>query len=113
MNNRELVDYILSGNLESEQVIKKIIKEGNKTFTHYWLYNKIKIFNISGQEISLYNLFDKNNRDTRYEIISKEQFNKEMKIKETLKEKKDLETRLKNINKELQEYIENNGEIQF
>ena len=92
MNNREIVDYILSGKLTPQQVIKKTYNDGWKVYIYYDGYD---IWNDNGFLSILYFQDDKEDKSP-YEIISRIDALQEI-------EKQKREERIKKLEEELTE----------
>ena len=99
MNNREIIDYILSGNLKENDVIKRIEHyHNNESITYLWndefdLYDdngKVSIISFEDAKESLETYYT-------YEIISKEQAENEIEKKEKQQKIKRLEEELKKL----------------
>lgn len=70
MNNREIVDYILSGKLKPQQVIKKTYNN-NYDDGYMYIYNdEYNIWNANGSLSILYFQDDKDDKST-YKVISR------------------------------------------
>lgn len=104
MNNREIVDYILSNKLKEDEVIKEINKESREEYIYYLLNDGFEIYDIYGSKKNLLSFSDKYSKDSIFEIISSEQFKKEISIKEEKEEKERLLKQLEKINEKLAEY---------
>lgn len=103
MNNREIIDYILSNKLKENDVIKRIEHYyNNESIMYLWndefdLYDdngKVSILSFKDEEPNL-NL-NINSYDT-YEIISREQAETEIKQKNKQEKIKRLEEELKQL----------------
>ncbi len=95
MNNREIVDYILSGKLKPQQVIKKTYNNGYEEGYMYIYYDGYDIWNDNGSLSILY--FQDNEKDkSTYEVISRTDALQEI-------EKQEREERIKKLEEELTE----------
>lgn len=95
MNNREIVDYILSGKLKPQQVIKKTYNNDYEEDYMYIYYDGYDIWNDNGSLSILY--FQDNEKDkSTYEVISRPDALKEI-------EKQEREERIKKLEEELTE----------
>lgn len=95
MNNREIVDYILSGKLKPQQVIKKTYNNDYEEGYMYIYYDGYDIWNDNGSLSILYFQDDKEDKST-YEVISRTDALEEI-------EKQEREERIKKLEEELAE----------
>lgn len=93
MNNREIVDYILSGKLKPQQVIKKTYNNDYEEGYMYIYYDGYDIWDDNGSLSILYFQDDKEDKST-YEIISRIDALQEI-------EKQKREERIKKLEEEL------------
>lgn len=70
MNNREIVDYILSGKLKPQQVIKKTYNNNYDEDYMYIYYDGYDIWNDNGSLSILYFQDDEEDKST-YEVMSR------------------------------------------
>lgn len=103
MNNREIVNYILSGNLKKNEVIKNTEKSKYGEDISYIFNDEFDIWNMNGS-LRLSYFLDEYNKDTVYEIIPKEIYGKEMEIKWLKERKNELEKELDKVKKEMEKY---------
>ncbi len=109
MNNREIVDYILSNNLKENQVIKEIAKySGNEEYVMYIFNDKYDLWDDNGK-ISITRFNDETpnlNGNIMctyiYEIISKEKAIEEINNKEKQEKIQRLENELERLKKEVE-----------
>lgn len=90
MNNREIVNYILSGNLKRDEVVKETEKSKYSEDILYIFNDEVDIWDMNGS-LRLTHFLDEYNKDTVYEIIPKEIYEKEMEINELKERKNELE----------------------
>ena len=95
MNNREIVDYILSGKLKPQQVIKKTYNNNYEEDYIYIYYDGYDIWNDNGSLSILYFQDDEEDKST-YEVISRTDALEEI-------EKREREERIKKLEEELAE----------
>lgn len=102
MNNREIVDYILSNKLTEDDVIKRIEYDDNYENGECVMYlsnNSYKLWDDNG-EVSVFDFCDKK-YSYKYEIISKEQAIKEIDNKDKQEKIQRLENELERLKKEV------------
>ena len=97
MNNRELVDYILSNKLKDDEVIKEICKYENEVSIMYIYNDNYDMWDENGQ-VSILRFTDDYEYKFTYQIITEAQA--ELEIEE--EEKKEKIKRLKRELKELE-----------
>ena len=100
MNNREIIDYILSGKLKENEVIKRIEHHYNDINIMYLWNDSFDLYDDNGK-VSILSFKDKKpnlneniNTYYTYEIISKEQAENEI-------EEKDRQNRINELEEEL------------
>lgn len=93
MNNREIVDYILSGKLKPQQVIKKTYNNDYEEDYMYIYNDGYDIWNDNGSLSILY-FRDKEKDKSTYEVISRTDALREI-------EKQEREERIKKLEEEL------------
>lgn len=93
MNNREIVDYILSGKLKPQQVIKKTYNNDYEEDYMYIYNDGYDIWNDNGSLSILY-FRDKEEDKSTYEVISRTDALREI-------EKQEREERIKKLEEEL------------
>ena len=93
MNNREIVDYILSGKLKPQQVIKKTYNNDYEEDYMYIYNDGYDIWNDNGSLSILY-FQDKEEDKSTYEVISRTDALREI-------EKQEREERIKKLEEEL------------
>lgn len=109
MNNREIVDYILSNKLKENQVIKEITKySDDEEYVMYIFNDEYDLWDDNGK-ISITRFNDKipNLNDNImctyiYQIISKEQAIKEIDNKDKQEKIQRLENELERLKKEVE-----------
>lgn len=103
MNNREIVDYILSNKLTENDVIKRIEYDEdyyeNGICVMYLFNNKYELWDDNG-EVSIFDFCDKK-YNYKYEVISKEQAIEEINNKEKQEKIQRLENELERLKKEV------------
>lgn len=104
MNNREIVDYILSNKLKEDDVIKETDRENGEPYIYYLLNDGFEFWYYNGDRKSLIHFSDKYSKFSSFEIISKEQYKKEIYIKQEKENKEKLLKQLEAINRKLKEY---------
>ena len=102
MNNREIVNYILSNKLNEDDVIKEIVKDDefeNGICITYIYNDNYDMWDVNGP-VSIFRFTDDYEYEYTYEIITEEQAQKEIeeyakneKIERLRKELKELEER--------------------
>ena len=93
MNNREIVDYILSNKLTEDDVIKRIDED---KYVMYLYNDEFDLWNVNG-DISIFAFCDNSNQGCIFEVISKEQAYKEIEQKEKKEKVERLERELKKL----------------
>lgn len=99
MNNREIVDYILSNKLQPQQVIKKTYNNDYEEGCTYIYYDGYNIWNDNGDLSILYFRDDKEDKST-YEVITRTDALQEIKKQEREEKIKKLEEELTKLKKE-------------
>lgn len=99
MNNREIVDYILSNKLQPQQVIKETYNNDYEEGCTYIYYDGYNIWNDNGDLSILYFQDDKEDKST-YEVITRIEALKEIENRERDKRIKQLEQELAELKKE-------------
>ena len=103
MNNREIVDYILSNKLAENDVIKRIEYDEdyeNGESVMYLFNNNFELWDDNG-EVSIFDFCDKK-YNYKYEVISKEQAIKEIDNKNKQEKIQRLENELERLKKEVE-----------
>ena len=103
MNNREIVDYILSNKLTENDVIKRIEYDEdyeNGESIMYLFNNNYELWDDNG-EVSIFAFCDKK-YNYKYEVISKEQAIKEIDNKDKQEKIQRLENELERLKKEVE-----------
>jgi hypothetical protein len=85
MNNREIVDYILSNKLTKDDVIKRIYKDEMYIYIQY-LYNDGFVLWDENGNVNIFSFCDDDKECYTYEVISQEQAQEE--IEEKLRKEK-------------------------
>ena len=85
MNNREIVDYILSNKLTQEDVIKRIYKDELYVFVMYLYNDEFNLWDENGN-VNIFSFCDDDKEYYTYEVISKEQA--EIELEEKAKKEK-------------------------
>lgn len=93
MNNREIVDYILSNKLTEDDVIKRIDKD---KYIMYLYNDEFDLWNVNG-DVSIFAFCDNSNQGCVFEVISKEQAEIELQEKEKREKIERLERELREL----------------
>lgn len=95
MNNREIVDYILSNKLKEEDVIKKIYKDEIDVSIMYLFNDEFDLWDENGN-VNIFSFCDDDKECYAYEVISKEQALKEI-------DEKNVKRRIELLEREINE----------
>ena len=93
MNNREIVDYILSNKLTQDNVIKRIDKD---KYIMYLYNDEFDLWNVNGN-VSIFAFCDNSNQGCVFEVISKGQAEMELQEKEKKEKIERLERELRDL----------------
>lgn len=99
MNNREIVDYILSGKLEPQQVIKKTYNNDYEEGYMYIYYDGYDIWDDNGILSILYFKDNKEDKST-YEVMSRKDALQEIEKQKREEKIRKLEEELTELRKE-------------
>lgn len=101
MNNREIVDYILSNKLTEDDVIKRIYKDEIYIYIQYLFNDGFNLWD-ENDNVNIFSFCDDDKECYTYEVISREQAQEEIEEKQRKEKIERLERELKEL-KELKE----------